>query len=75
MIVELLRDEDNTVIGWTMTGESEEEIDKVRYIRDLSFWGFDETAIEYSGRKNSDDKNRNPGTLSWKQRKHIKKSL
>ena len=72
MIVELLKNEDDIVIGWAMTGESEAEINKLRYIRDLSFWGFDGTAIDYNGRMDSDEENNNPGTLSWKQRQYIK---
>jgi hypothetical protein len=72
MIVELLRNEDNKVIGWQMTGESPEEINKLKYIRDLSFWGSGDTAIDYNGRRESDDANNNPGILSWKQRQYIK---
>jgi hypothetical protein len=72
MIVNLIKNEDGIVIGWSMTGESEEEINKTRYIRDLSFWGFDDTAIDYDGRKESNDTTNNPGILSWKQKKYIK---
>lgn len=71
MIVNLIKNEENKIIGWSMTGESEDEIDKIRYIRDMQFGGLGETAIEYGGRSNSDDKNNYPGTLSWKQKKYI----
>ena len=67
MKVELIKVE-GLVIGWSMEGENPEEIQKVCAIRDTQFFGFDQTAIVYSGRKGGDDKN--PGVLSWKQRKH-----
>jgi hypothetical protein len=70
MNVQLIKDENGRAIGWSMQGENPEEISKLAIIRDLQFFGFDESAIKYDGRKDSDDKNNNPGILSWKQRKH-----
>lgn len=70
MIVEIITDENGQPIGWSMQGENKEEISKLAIIRDLQFFGFDETNIKYNGRKESDDKNGNPGILSWKQKKH-----
>ena len=67
MLVELIRNDDNHVVGWTLQGENPEEIKKLAYIRDMQFWGYDDTEIVYNGRKESDDKNRNPGILSWIQ--------
>jgi hypothetical protein len=72
MIVELITNEEGHAIGWSMTGDTPEEIKKLGTIRDLQFWGFDDNGVDYAGRTNSDDKNRNPGTLNWKQRKYIK---
>ncbi len=73
MIVDLIKEPGtDKVIGWSMTGENEEEINKLRYIRDYSFWGFGDTVIEYNGRKNSDEATNNPGTLSWIQHKYVK---
>jgi hypothetical protein len=69
MKVELIISDQNKAIGWTMQGENQEEIDKLATIRDLQFFGFDETAIKYNGRKNSDDAKGNPGILSWIQRR------
>ena len=73
MLVEILYSPDGKAIGWSMKGDSPEEIKKLGTIRDLQFWGFDDTAIDYAGRKNSDDENNDPGTLMWRQRKDIYK--
>lgn len=70
MKVDIIRDENGKAIGWNMTGETPEEIKKVGIIRDLQFWGFEETGIVYAGREDGDDKAGNPGTLKWKQRIH-----
>ena len=72
MNVQIIRDENGKAVGWSMQGENPQEIDKLGTIRDLQFWGFDDTAIEYNGRRESDDKNNNPGILSWVQRKFRK---
>lgn len=70
MVVEIITDKNGQPIGWSMQGENKEEISKLAIIRDLQFFGFDETNIEYDGRKQADDKNNNPGILFWKQKKH-----
>ena len=73
MIVKLIRDENdnNTVIGWSITGETPEEKLIVNTIRNMQFFGFGDEGIEYAGRTNSEGID-DAGTLSWKQRKHIK---
>ncbi len=68
MKVEIVRNEKNQPVGWEMKGENEEEIKKLSIIRDLQFWGVEETVITYEGRRESDDKNNNPGILTWKQK-------
>jgi hypothetical protein len=68
MKVEIIKDDKGFAIGWSMQGDNEQEINKLATIRDLQFFGFDDTAIKYAGRKESDDENGNPGILSWKQR-------
>lgn len=73
MIIEIIRDENNRPIGWSMQGENKEEISKLGIIRDLQFWGFNDRAITYNGRKESDDKNNNPGILSWIQKRFQKR--
>lgn len=59
-------------VGWEMKGENPEEIEKLRIIRELEFLGINETEVVYRGRRESDDKNNNPGILCWIQRKFIK---
>lgn len=73
MNVEIIKDENGAPIGWTMSGENKEEIAKLCDVRNLQFFGYDDTAIEYNGREGGDDKAGNPGTLSWIQDKHRKK--
>jgi hypothetical protein len=76
MKVELLKDENGKAIGWSMQGENPQEIEKLGIIRDLQFFGFDESAIRYDGRETAhltkEEKINNPGVLSWKQRKFTK---
>lgn len=69
MKVEIIKDDQGFAIGWSMQGENEQEISKLATIRDLQFFGFDDTAIKYNGRKESDDAKGNPGILSWIQKK------
>jgi len=73
MKLELIRNNENKVVGWTLEGDSPEEIKKLGYVRDMTFWGFDDTKIVYNGRTNSDDENNNPGILSWIQAREQKK--
>jgi hypothetical protein len=72
MIINILKNNNNKPIGWEMEGETPEEIRKVTTIRNLQFFGLGQTNIEYNGRRNSDDKNYNPGILSWIQKEHQK---
>ena len=69
MKVEIIKNDNGYAIGWTMQGESKEEISKLGTIRDLQFFGFDDTAIKYNGRKESNDAERSPGILSWIQKR------
>lgn len=55
-------------VGWSITGETEEEKNIINSIRNLSFFGFDDTAIKYNGRTNSSEKY--AGTLHWIQKKY-----
>ena len=73
MNVEIIKDSDGNAIGWSMQGENRLEINKLGAIRDLQFFGYDETVIKYNGRKEGDDENNDPGILSWKQKIHCTK--
>jgi hypothetical protein len=68
MNVTIIKNDKGQAIGWTMEGENREEIDKLCSIRNLQFFGYNDTAIVYNGRKNGNDADNNPGTLSWIQR-------
>lgn len=70
MLIEIIKDQNNNDIGWSITGETHEEKLKVNAIRNLVFFGFDDTRIEYAGRSNSRGTN-DAGTLTWKQQKFI----
>jgi len=69
MNVEIIKNDQGFAVGWSMQGENDEEINKLATIRDLQFFGFDDTAIKYNGRKESNDAEGNPGILSWIQRR------
>ena len=70
MDVQIIKDKDNNPIGWSLTAPNKEEMSKLIDIRNLQFFGFDDTNIKYNGRSGGDDKNFDVGTLSWKQKKH-----
>ena len=71
MQVTIIKDKDGQPVGWTMVGENRREIDKLIDIRNLQFFGVDETSIKYNGRTGGSDKDHNPGTLSWIQKRFI----
>jgi hypothetical protein len=72
MKIEIKRDSNNLPIGWAITADfnNNKEINDVNQIRNLQFFGFNDTAIQYNGRTNSTDVN--AGTLHWIQKKHQK---
>ena len=70
MNVQIIKDENNKAIGWSIEGETEQEKLTVNAIRNLQFFGYKETAIEYAGREGGDINY--AGKLSWKQKQHIK---
>jgi hypothetical protein len=68
MLVEIITDEKGHPIGWSLQGKDKVEVSKLAIIRDLQFFGIDETAIIYAGREQGNDAEGDPGILSWKQR-------
>lgn len=70
MLVEIIKDKNGKSIGWTMQGENRAELNKLCDIRNLQFFGFDENAIKYDGRKNGNDETNDPGVLKWVTKKH-----
>lgn len=75
MLVELVKNDSNQVVGWTLQGENPEEINKLAHIRNLTYFGLDDTEIIYDGRKSSDDNKGNPGILKWIQKKERKNNF
>ena len=67
MKVEIIKDDQGFAVGWTMQGENDEEINKLATIRDLQFFGFDDTAIKYNGRTGT---NNSVDSLKFRQKKH-----
>ena len=65
MKVEILRDKKGEPIGYTIKGETPEEILKAGIIRDMYFWRMGEHYPKYSGRSGGDDSKNDPGTLHW----------
>jgi hypothetical protein len=70
MKVILKRLESGEPIGWEISAESEEEITIVNTIRNLQFFGFNDTNIVYKGRTGGTSDYTNAGTLHWIQKKH-----
>lgn len=68
MKVEIVKDENGEHIGWTMEGETKDEMYAVNSIRNMNFLGLDDTAIKYNGRTGGDDEF--AGKLSWIMKKH-----
>lgn len=67
MKVEIIK-KDGEPIGWTIVGETQEEKYTVNTIRNLQFFGFDETSVKYGGRTGSGYED--AGKLIWVQRQH-----
>jgi hypothetical protein len=70
MKVELIYNENNKAIGWSIDASTEDEKSIVNTIRNLQFFGLDDTVIRYNGREGGDEKY--AGKLKWCQKKHTK---
>lgn len=73
-MVHLLKDEEGKVIGWEMVPTNEEEKEIAATIRDLQFFGIEDTAIQYAGLKliNPEEGKsyENFKSISWVMKKH-----
>lgn len=71
-MVHLVRNNDNKVIGWEMRPTTDEEQEIAAFVRDLQFFGFEDTRIVYNGLKLIDkSKGKAMGnieSLSWVQK-------
>ena len=68
MLVEIITDDKGHPIGWSLQGEDKIEVGKLAIIRDLEFFGIDETEIEYNGRSGNLSDHEDPGILYWRQK-------
>ncbi len=75
-MLKLLYDENNNPIGWEMEPTTEEEREIVATIRDLQFFGFEDTSIKYNGLELIDPEKgknfENLKSISWIQAKYCK---
>lgn len=74
MKLEILEDENGSAIGWSMSGENPEEVKKLATVRNLQFFGFNETHVKYDGRTGEHGDVDNPMILNWRQKEHCKET-
>jgi hypothetical protein len=72
MEVEIIRNKEGKAVGWSIDSKDISEKNTLAIIRDLQFFGMDDTKVVYNGRYKSDDKNGYPGRLEWIQSKEKK---
>ncbi len=74
--LQLLYDDQKKPIGWEMAPNTQEERDIITTIRDLQFFGFDDTRIMYNGLECIDPTKEksyeNLKSISWIQKKYHK---
>lgn len=75
-MIELIKNEKNQAIGWTLVPKTLEEQELAGTIRDLQFFGFDDTKIVYNGITLHNEKlgkvTHNLKSVSWIQKKYEK---
>jgi hypothetical protein len=49
MLIEIITDENGDAIGWDISPETSEDNETLATMRDLQFFGIDDTAIKYDG--------------------------
>jgi len=69
-MIHIIYDGDKKPIGWEMIPTTKEEKNIAATVRNLTFFGFDSTHIEYDGMVLEEDKS--VKSLTWKQDKHCK---
>ena len=76
-MVHIIKNSEGKPIGWEMCPQTEEEHETVAIIRDLQFFGLDETYPSYNGLELIDpDKGKCTGNIkriSWLMRKYQNK--
>ena len=78
-MVHIIKNSEGKPIGWEMCPQTEEEHETVAIIRDLQFFGLDETYPSYNGLELIDpDKGKCTGNIkriSWLMRKYQNKKM
>jgi hypothetical protein len=73
-MIQIIYNKDNQPIGWELSPKTDEEQKTAAIIRDLQFFGLNDTTIEYKGIKLIDEsKGKTLGNLKsvgWIQRKY-----
>jgi hypothetical protein len=76
MKIEIITNERGNPIGWDIIPETAEDNDTIATMRDLQFFGFDDSAIKYDGMRMVDDsvgkEFGNIERLCFKQKKHTR---
>ncbi len=76
-MLHLIKNEQGEPIGWEMVPTNDEERDIITTIRDLQFFGFEDTAIDYNGLQLIDPEQgksyENLKSISWLMRKYQNK--
>ena len=79
MKIEIVKDEKGYAIGWDIVPETKEDDETIATMRDLTFFGLDETAVRYDGvrlKKEEDGKVLgNISKLCFKQKKHTRAEI
>lgn len=76
MKIELIKNDEGNPIGWSIIPETSEDDNTIATMRDLQFFGMDDTAIEYDGIELKDQALGkvlgNVKCLNYKQAGHLK---
>jgi hypothetical protein len=70
MKIELTRNNDNKIVGYKLLREDTDDSNVIECVRDMLFYGMDDSVLIYDGR-NTDD-NSNTIELRWATKAHVK---
>ena len=70
MKIALIKDSENKTIGYTIEGETKDEKLIVNSIRNMHFFGMDDSRIVYNGREKNPNEPEYVGKLIFKQKSH-----
>lgn len=78
-MVHLIKNEVGKVVGWELKPVTEEDQEIAGYIRDLQFFGLDDTAVEYTGLKLIDPQKGkqfgNIKSIGWIQKRYKNETI